>query len=199
MPKFYKDINEKQLQDYAIKAGFGSGYPIDLKKLKKFFKKGDKILEVGCGTGRLGKYLIKDYKYIGIDEHEPYLKVFKNFLIKQGVKNSGDYVVNSSFMKFKGNRFNVVVFPWTVLWDFPAKGQILALKKAWKMLAPGGVVLLDNPTKGAVHNSIKTYSPITFYYDDWKDKFPKLGFSKHKRVKYKTLTGRVREIIILRK
>ena len=93
----YDHVNYEELNSYADQAGLGNKIPVDFLQFKKYLKKGDKILEIGCGTGRIGKHLLKDYKYIGIEQHKPYLDYFKDYLVKKKIKNIDDVLIYSSF------------------------------------------------------------------------------------------------------
>lgn len=199
MKNFYKTITPKILEEYAEKAGLGGKYPIDLKKLVDLFPKKDcRILEVGCGTGRLGTHLMTMSEYVGIDFHKMYLDYFEEKLKKRGLLFSENQLQNISFLKYAGESFDVILFPWSVMGDFTKEGeQIEVLEKAKILLSEEGVIILDNPAKGAEYNTAPGYEPVIFYFDDWKDKFPKLGFSEARQVLYTTSTGRKREVTIL--
>ena len=199
MKNFYKTIPPEILEEYAEKAGFGGEYPIDLKQFKAFFpKKKCKVLEVGCGTGRLGVHLITTSDYVGIDFYEIYLNYFKAKLKKRDISFTEEQLQNISFLKYKGKNFDVILFPWSVMGDFTKKReQVEALEKARNMLSEKGVIILDNPAKGAEHNTAPGYKPVMFYYGDWKDTFSRLGFGMAKQILYTTATNRKREITIL--
>jgi SAM-dependent methyltransferase len=199
MKDFYKTITPEILEECAEKVGLGGEYPVDLKKFADFFpKKYCKILEVGCGTGRLGVHLITMSDYVGIDFYETYLDYFKERLKKRGLPFRQDQLQNISFLKYNGKNFDAVIFPWTVMGDFTKEGeQIKVLGKAKKLLSEKGVIILDNPANGAEYNTAPGYEPVKFYFDDWKDKFSRLGFNQTKQILYTTPNGRNREVTIL--
>lgn len=66
--------------------------------------KQDKILEVGCGAGRLGKiFLEKKYMYFGIDKSDSLVNKFKNLVDNEKVKK-----INDNKIPFEDNFFDVV-------------------------------------------------------------------------------------------
>ncbi|MEK7612743.1 MAG: class I SAM-dependent methyltransferase [Patescibacteria group bacterium] len=195
----YKSISPERLQEYAVASGFGDMYPQDLEQFKRFLTYAHKILEVGCGTGRLGRHLIKDFDYTGVDLYSPYLDVFRQELIKEGRADTKQRLIQTSFLDFNQKNFDAIIFPWTVIEDFDKEEQKQALRHTHDLLADRGVVIIDNPAKGAVFNRPDEYEPTEFYYDDWKDTFEQLKYSKNEVHYYDTLTGRKREIVLLRK
>lgn len=198
MNKYWIHIKPKKLNIHALKVGLGNKNPIDLKLFEKYIKKQDKILEVGCGTGRLGIHLIKKYDYIGLEHYKPYINFFKNLAKKKGIINSKKSILNISFQKYRTkNLFEIILFPWTIIGDFDKKGQIMVLKKVNRLLKPKGICILDNPSKSSVYHKSKDYMPTKFYYDNWEDKFHVLGFKNNSKRLYKTKTGRERELTIL--
>jgi len=51
----------------------------DLKPLAEYVKDGDKVLDVGCGNGRLLElFQGKNADYIGVDSSEELIKIAKN-------------------------------------------------------------------------------------------------------------------------
>jgi len=194
----YDNVNCKELGRFAKEAGLGGKIPVDFLQFKKYLKRGDKILEVGCGTGRIGRRLVKNYKYIGVDRHGPYLDCFKKYLIKNKIKNIGDMLIYSSFESYHGSNFDIIIFPWTVIGDFAKNKQMKMIKKAKNLLKDGGLILIDNPAKGTKYNIEKSYNPCRFYYNNWERKLLKI-FNDVNQVLYDTPAGRIRELTILKK
>ena len=56
--KFYDSLSIEVLDAFALKT-FGENPSSDFEQIEKYLHKGDKILEVGTGTGRIGIELIK--------------------------------------------------------------------------------------------------------------------------------------------
>ena len=191
-------MSPEELELYAVRT-FGKSNS-DIREFKKYIKYKDKVLEVGCGTGRVGVELIKDCQYIGIDRSGKFLNVFREKLDKKGLKYNSCQIQKISFEDFcdKNNSLDVVLFPWTIIGDFNKDEQIKVLKKTYDLLVPKGICLIDNPSKNQEYNTKKYYNPIPFYYEDWANKLSKLGFS-HSAKLYLTNANRERELTILKK
>jgi len=201
--RLYENISAEGLEGYAESAGIGGESPVDFEEFEKLLRPSSRIIEVGCGYGRLGRHFIRAYDYTGIDNHLPFLEKFRAELNGVGV-DVKERLLHTSFEDFAKksayrDKFDAVLFPWTVIGDFTRNQQPEVLRKSGDLVKQGGVILLDNPTKDAVYNVIPHYTPEKFFYDDWKDYFRDLGFDNSRCVFYTTSTGRVREITILEK
>ena len=106
----YGEISAEQLSNFAEQAGLGGDNPADLREFRKILSGKHKILEVGCGTGRLGKHLVKDYKYTGIDINQEYLNSFSNYLKKIDYDPS-KLIENKYFLEYDGSNFDAILFP----------------------------------------------------------------------------------------
>jgi ubiquinone/menaquinone biosynthesis C-methylase UbiE len=83
-----------------------------IKAISNFLeiKKGDKVLEIGIGTGIHAKYLLENnkenFKFIGVDLSKEMLKQSKEKL--KNFKNISLQVMDGAHLKFKDNTFDKV-------------------------------------------------------------------------------------------
>jgi len=109
----------------------------ELEFLKDLVKEGEKILDIGCGNGRLLKFFHKNIRYFGVDFSENLIEIAKgkypqaNFL-----------VANVLNLPFKDNFFDKV-FSIATLHHIPSeKFRLLALKEIKRVLKDGGELIL---------------------------------------------------------
>jgi ubiquinone/menaquinone biosynthesis C-methylase UbiE len=110
----------------------------DIKELVKLVKPRDRILDSGCGSGRLYQALKnKPVDYVGIDISEELIK------IAQQKNPGGKFLVTDSLsLPFENNFFNKV-FSIAVLHHLPSKElRLKYLKEAYRVLKPGGLLVL---------------------------------------------------------
>jgi SAM-dependent methyltransferase len=193
--QFYKTLPPKVLHEYAEKGGLGYEDPVDLKEFLKFIKSGDYVLEIGCGTGRIGKHLINE-KYVGLETNQDYA----NFFIEKIDEKYKNNINNIDFLDFKSDQlFDVILFPWSVFWDFTSEEQKEIIKKSLELLNEDGRILIDNPAKESVYNSVDGYEPNLTYYEDLVEFLNTLNIKKYYKENYETKVGRLRELIVLEK
>lgn len=131
-------INEKNFTYYYI-----------LRILNKYidFKKHNNILDIGCGSGAISLYLANKgiNNILGID------------ISKKSIKMC---TLSAEKIKLKNTRFEVMDFPNRVpriTFDIVLcleviehlKNDILALDKIYKLLKPGGTLILSTPSSNA--------------------------------------------------
>ncbi len=113
----------------------------ELEFLKKYIKNGDKILDVGCGNGRLfDMFEDTNIKYTGID--------FSKELIEIAKKERGDRATfmhaDALSLPFKDNSFDTV-FSIAVLHHIPSKeNRMKFISEIYRVLKPGGVCVLTS-------------------------------------------------------
>lgn len=103
-------------------------------------KKGDKVLEFGCGTGMLTTYLIKaigkNGKVIGVDVGKEMINIAKN---KLKTKKNAEFVIidETEKLPFKSNSFDVIITS-LVMHLLTKKQKQIAFKEMYRVLKPKG-------------------------------------------------------------
>ena len=194
---FYESLSPEELELFAIKT-FGKDLPSDMEEFLKITNPSDTVLEVGCGTGRLGiEFINKGYDYTGIESQPYYLDVFVSRISGRSHTNNLSLIAGS-FENFDfSKKYSVVLFGWTVIGDFDRYDQSKVISKASSLLTSDGKIILDNPSKNQVYNKKELYYPTPFYYSDWVQELS--SNFKHKQILYTTQTGVERELVLLKK
>jgi SAM-dependent methyltransferase len=85
-----------KLYEFALKIFHKKNLDRRYSYMSKKIKKGSSVLDVGCGTGLLGKYLYKKCNYKGVDLN----KSFINYACKKGLNASTHNIFNfKSYLK----------------------------------------------------------------------------------------------------
>jgi ubiquinone/menaquinone biosynthesis C-methylase UbiE len=142
MKKNYaKSLLEKTRMDYNKIAGVFSKtrdyLPADISTLQKYAQPNDKILDLGCGNGRLKKLFGKEINYYGVDFSEELIKIAKTKY------PDGEFlVVDGLNLPFPDNFFDKI-FCLAVLHHIPSFDiRLKFLKEARRVLKPGGLLIL---------------------------------------------------------
>ncbi len=140
-PEIAKKILEKNKEDYEELAKEFSrtrAYPWpEIKPLIKYVKENNRILDLGCGNGRLFS-LFKDKKveYIGLDSCQELIEIARK---KLQVK----FIVGDALnLPFQNNEFDVV-FGVALLHHIPSEQfRQKVLKECRRVLKPGGFLIV---------------------------------------------------------
>ena len=138
--EFYRSITEKELRTIAIEGGLHSG--CDLNNLVEFWKNASSILEIGAGYGRVIDYLIK-HNYQGeitaIEQAEDLYAYLQTCFGQQA------NVIHANLMNIElgARKFDLILWLWSGLADFPKQHQALVIKKLTKHLVEGGTLIID--------------------------------------------------------
>lgn len=114
-----------------------AGWP-EFELLRPFLKKGDRVLDLGCGNGRLRKFLnkcgITPGSYFGLDASKNLLKIAHD-------ENPDDHFFNGSFgqvLPFGADQFEVVVAIASFHHLLNKKEQRLFFSEVHRVMRPGG-------------------------------------------------------------
>ncbi|MBT3419219.1 MAG: class I SAM-dependent methyltransferase [Candidatus Magasanikbacteria bacterium] len=111
----------------------------DLKKLGRFIKNGDTILDVGCGNGRLSMlFSDKDISYTGVDQSENLIT-----LARSRYEDKTFVVEDICTLSFLDNSFDAL-YAVAVICHIPPQLQKQVIKEMFRVLRPGGCFIMTN-------------------------------------------------------
>lgn len=132
--------------------GFGKNFRLKSLSIVPL-KKGERVLDIGCGTGSLtiltGERVGLQGLVAGIDASSPMIRL----ALKKKRKIGGTpyFLVSlAEQLPFKSESFHLIIFSF-VLHHLSFKGKQKALREAWRLLKPAGrlvVIDFDKPCKG---------------------------------------------------
>ncbi len=148
-----------------------------------YLKKGDRILDLGCGNGRLRESLdsniIQNGNYYGFDLSEELLKIARKKYIQ-------DYFFRGDFGKilpFGKDNFDMVVSIASFHHLLDKKSQQAFFSEVFRVLKPGGKIFLTT------WKLPKKYFWSNFWHGRWKNWQIPFGIEKHPRT-YRYVTHR---------
>ncbi|MDD5145959.1 MAG: class I SAM-dependent methyltransferase [Candidatus Pacebacteria bacterium] len=112
--------------------------PEDIKSFGKYVKDGDKVLDLGCGNGRLAElFFNKKAEYIGVDNSEKLIEIAKKRYPQC------KFIASSAFnLPFSDNYFDEI-FSLAVFHHIPSQEfRLQFLSEAKRVLKPGGLLIL---------------------------------------------------------
>lgn len=146
--KYYEQIDENSrlVKDKVHKIEFLT----TTKYIDKYLKKGDKILEIGAGTGRYSLYYAKKgYKVESVELTNSNIKVFKNQIEKgMDIKVHQGNALNLEM--FEDNSFDVTLLLGPLYHLFKEEDRNQAIKEAIRVTKKGGIIYLAYITNDAV-------------------------------------------------
>ncbi len=138
--QFFTALGVKRLKDNSKTRSLET----DLSLVETFITKQDKILDLGCGYGRLTLPLAKnDYDITGLDNCRPLLIQAKKDAL--GSKADVAYILGDLLkLPFKSKSFDKIICMWNTFHHLLTKeDQKKALAEMFRVLNDKGVVLIE--------------------------------------------------------
>lgn len=147
---------------YKRGAHWEKGHLSQVKKFIKYLKKGAKILEIGCGSGRDSIFLAKKgFDVVGIDISAEAIKKAK--AKSKGYSNLSLIRGRAEHLPFKTSSFDAVYSIWTL--QFCPLKQ--AAKEIYRVLKKGGIAylafILSTERDGKVKHKIEKDKVLQTY------------------------------------
>jgi phospholipid N-methyltransferase len=139
---FYTALEAKGLQQIAEKAALATG--CDLHLLESYWSKAKSILEVGAGYGRVINYLLQQHfqgKITAIEKNSTFFKYLTEHFNQYANVHllQGDILYSHNITE----RFDLILYMWSGIADFPPREQLEIIKKLKKLLQENGHLIID--------------------------------------------------------
>lgn len=206
--QFYNNLGVDPFKKLSEVGGFNT-YK-DLEVVYPYIDQAGSIVELGAGYGRCLDFFIRNQfkgKLIAVEKATPYLNYLQ--------ENYSDRVevINEDIKKLSlQENADVILWMFSGIIDFSRDEQIEALKRLYKLLNPGGKLVIDIPRLGfktyADHSDEQNlkfdsqYGLLECYIpsmEDIIDYQKQAGFANFIRLGYSTTTNKERTIYILTK
>jgi ubiquinone/menaquinone biosynthesis C-methylase UbiE len=117
--------------------------------------RGKRVLEIGCGNGRLTRRIAKLGAHIeAIDPHPDLINVAGKNLPRSFAPRVRFIVGKASRLEYAKCTFDLVLFSWSLWWILP-EGMVHALRQARRVLKDGGCLLDLRPAPALRHVGIE--------------------------------------------
>ena len=144
-------------------------YLTTMRYIKKFAKKGAKILEIGAGTGKYSIELARQgFKVTAVDLTPRNIEILKENA--KTVKNIEAYVGDALNLNFEDNQFDIVLCLGPMYHLFNQKDKDRAISESVRVCKPNGILMF----------AYLTHSSIVWNYGVRKNCFSSLGYALKK-------------------
>lgn len=116
-----------------------------VREVQKIIKKGDNVLDIACGWGRVTKELLSKNKNInirGVDISKPYVEMYN----KQFNPRGKGYVSSMERMPFKAKEFDKAFLIVSLMYLSKRQQQLKAINEIFRVLKPKGQFVLIERT-----------------------------------------------------
>lgn len=136
---FYDNVPINKLREYAASLGLDTGCDIDA--MFPFIQNGNSLLDVGSGYGRVIKHLLEKGFNGTITAIERSINLGQHLLKHYGEQI---HLVNKNIEQVAFEQtYDVVLFLWTNLSEWPVEQQPDIVKKLASWTKPGGKLIID--------------------------------------------------------
>jgi len=114
-----------------------------IAEFKKYAKPGDKILDIGCGNGRMAEiFRDMDIEYLGVDNSAELINIARQWFASNNKMKFN--IADIADLQLGENNFDLVLVI-AVLHHLPTKKlRLQALREIYKTMKPGGTLIMHN-------------------------------------------------------
>jgi phosphatidylethanolamine/phosphatidyl-N-methylethanolamine N-methyltransferase len=138
---FVEDVYERLASSYDLLFG-PTLHPGRLQALQRMkIASGDRVLEVGVGTGINASLYPRDCAVTGIDLSEPMLEKARDRIARKGIANVRLMQMDATDLKFPDNIFDIVYAPYVIS---VVPDPVAVAREMRRVCRPGGRIIFLN-------------------------------------------------------
>jgi phosphatidylethanolamine/phosphatidyl-N-methylethanolamine N-methyltransferase len=139
--KVYENI--AWMYDYTFGPTLHAGRIQSIQRMG--IKSGDRVLEVGVGTGINASLYPPDCVVTGIDLSEPMLEKARERVLRKGLSNIRLLAMDAADLKFPDNAFDIVYAPYVIS---VVPDPVAVVREMRRVCRPGGRMVILNHFRG---------------------------------------------------
>ena len=148
----YGDGQREESRSSGDRADYIMEYKYTKRILDRHISKEKTVLEVGCGTGYYGLYLVdKCLKYTGLDITPGNINLFNSKIAKLGLTNVEGMVGDATNMSDLDNESYDVVLSFGPIYHLPPSERELVFSECSRLCKNGGVIMFAYINKVGVY------------------------------------------------
>lgn len=152
-----------------------------------------KVLDLGCGYGRLSKELLDKFsnvKIFGVDISQYYVNLYNDSLSPRGKALKADL----RKLPFKNNQFDVVFVVTSLMYLIAKKDQLKALREIFRVAKPNAKIVIIERNKVA-QNFLTLWGVVSFLRGRKSQEIKAVSFDRYYMINLiKESGGRVDEL-----